>query len=48
MNLNDLENFNFNLKIDIDDVKLAINTLKDKCPGPSMLKGQTSLETFYF
>ena len=38
IDLNELENPNFNLKIDIDDVKFAIKTLKDKCPGPSKLR----------
>ena len=38
IDLNLLENPDFNLKIDIDDVKLAIKSLKDKCPGPSKLR----------
>ena len=33
-----LENPEFNLKIDIEDVKFAIKSLKDKCPGPSKLR----------
>lgn len=38
IDLNELENPDFNLKIDIDDVKFAIKSLKDKCPGPSKLR----------
>ena len=38
IDLNELENLGLDLKIDIHDVKLAINTLKDKCPGPSKLR----------
>ena len=41
INFNELENNNndyLNLKIDIDDVKFSIKSLKDKCPGPSKLR----------
>ena len=38
INMNELENCNLNLKVDIDDVKVAIKNGKDKCPGPSKLR----------
>ena len=33
-----LQNNNIDLILDIDDVKFAIKTMKDKCPGPSKLR----------
>ena len=38
VNFDRLQNNNIDLNIDIDDVKFAIKTMKDKCPGPSKLR----------
>ena len=38
INLNELENHDMNLKLDVDDIKLAIKNIRDKCPGPSKLR----------
>ena len=38
VNLDVLQNDNIDLNVDLEDVKFAIKSLKDKCPGPSKLR----------